>query len=387
MFSSNANCGNCHDAAVEGTAAIAGSHPNSNVDVYDVTSGDLGYPALNPIGNGFQSCTTAYCHSDGKGNYKPATWGGTTTGCNFCHDNPPATGAHDLHANAASVYGTAGVSSTAGEYNFDCGNCHPTDVASHGNGAVDVSLNPADGGALKSKNSPAASVTGSGTTAVCNLTYCHSDGSKTGAAIVAGASPQWGGSFAGDKCAGCHQNSPAGSQHGAHVVGIHYSDIYTGTTGLATAGSAINSSHGNGASSTTINCNVCHNDTVTVSYNALNTVCASCHTDTNTPATGNESAVIASKVSHVNGTPDVAFGTFSVNSKAQMRDNITTVTELTNSWTRTNGYKAAASTDASKRTPTYAAGSCSSVDCHNGNSVSWTQNNLSCRACHTALTQ
>jgi predicted CxxxxCH...CXXCH cytochrome family protein len=58
---------------------------------------------------------------------------------------------------------------------------------------------------------------------------------------------------------------------------------------------------------------------------------------------------------------------------------------LNNSWTRTNGYKTANSTDVSNGTPTYSSGSCSSVACHNGNTVAWTSGSLSCNACHTAL--
>jgi predicted CxxxxCH...CXXCH cytochrome family protein len=99
-------------------------------------------------------------------------------------------------------------------------------------------------------------------------------------------------------------------------------------------------------------------------------------------------AISTTSTSHINGTPDVAFGTFSVNAKSQLRDSITSVAELNNSWTRTNGYKAGATShDASKRTPTYAGGSCSTVDCHNGNSVSWSAGALDCSACHTALPQ
>ena len=98
--------------------------------------------------------------------------------------------------------------------------------------------------------------------------------------------------------------------------------------------------------------------------------------------------IATGSTSHIDGTPDVAFGAFSLKSKSQVRDSITSVADLNNSWTRTNGYKAASSFDASKRTPAFAGGSCSTVDCHNGNNVTWSSTGpLSCEACHTALPQ
>lgn len=381
IFADNANCGNCHDGAVQGTTAIAGRHPDANVDVYDVNPGDLGYPPINPIGNPLGNCTTAYCHSDGKGNYRSATWGGATTGCNFCHDNPPATGAHNLHANAATGYGSTAVGSTDGDYEFGCGNCHPASTSNHGNGTVDISLNPADGGTLKSKNSGAAEWNGS----TCTGVYCHSDGKGT----LTIASPPWTGTFGGDRCAGCHLNSPDSTSHGAHVVGIHYDNVFSGTTGLAAAGSGLNSSHGNG-DSTTINCNVCHNSTVTSAANALNTICAACHTDQNTPSTGNAVAAIARKALHVNGAPDITFAAINVKSRAQVRDSIVSVPELGNNWNRTaykSGTLASFDTAQDALAPANwnsAEKGCSSVACHNGYYVKWTDT-VSCSSCHKAL--
>jgi hypothetical protein len=85
------------------------------------------------------------------------------------------------------------------------------------------------------------------------------------------------------------------------------------------------------------------------------------------------------------GSPAVAFAPTVILSKAQLRDNITNVAELNNSWSRTSGYKTPNSRDSARRTPAYASGSCSTVDCHNGNPISWSSGSLSCKACHTAL--
>lgn len=128
MFVANATCGNCHDGAVQGGPANAG-HLDGNIDVYDVTSGDLGYPQNKAKGSAFASCTTSYCHSNGpKANFASATWGTTSTGCNFCHGFPPATSMH------------------AGQTGTTCINCHThinatgtgfTDPAKHGNHVVE----------------------------------------------------------------------------------------------------------------------------------------------------------------------------------------------------------------------------------------------------------
>ena len=129
-------------------------------------------------------------------------------------------------------------------------------------------------------------------------------------------------------------------------------------------------------------------------YNAANSVCSSCHSDTNAPATGNELMILNTAGStHVNTQPDVVFASLSgFKSKAQLRDDITTVPELDTSWTRTNGYKGAGGTsyDTAKTAgPTYNTGtlSCSTVDCHNGNAATWTDSNVNCMYCHTSMPQ
>ncbi len=385
-------CGDCHSGAVKDTAGGAG-HLDSDIDV-SVGS----YPTnivKHAAGSGYSSCSTAACHSDGRGNYATVTWG-TNLGadCTGCHAFAPDTGAHAAHVQDASLltkaYGSTEVVSDAGNYAFGCGNCHPANAASHGNGTVELSLNPADGGPLKSKNSTSVDITGSGGTTACNLTYCHSDGSKTGDLIVAGASPQWGGAFAGDKCANCHGNSPSTAAHGMHVVGIHYYNIYTGTTGLATAGNTLAGSHGNAEGSTTINCNVCHNSTVTSAANDRNTICVTCHTGGN--LMGN--AAIASKAFHINGTADIAFADMDIRTKAQLRDDITTVAELNNNWIRnSNSYKTGStpydiSADSLQVDAVWNAGgkTCSNISCHNGNQATWNSSPISCSSCHTSLT-
>lgn len=128
MFKANAVCGDCHGTAVQGGPANA-DHLDGNIDVYDATGGDLGYPQNKAKGSAFANCSTSYCHSNGpKANFASATWGSTSTGCSFCHGFPPATSMH------------------AGQTATTCINCHThvnatgtgfTDPSKHGNGTIE----------------------------------------------------------------------------------------------------------------------------------------------------------------------------------------------------------------------------------------------------------
>jgi len=383
-------CSTCHNGAGHDTIS---KHANRNIDIAFDTRNPAGSYSLGSSvtpGSGYGTCATIYCHSDGKGNYAGTggvgatpRWGDTSTGCNFCHKSLPTSGSHAAHvAIAATAYGSTTVSSTAGSYDFGCANCHPTNPANHVDGSVEIVL--AGVGQLKSKNSPTAAY--NSVTKTCTGVYCHSNGTAASAATA--TTPAWGQTFAnvgGDPCAKCHANSPTGTAaHGAHAVGIHYDNVYTGTIGTALAGSGAANAHGNATTSTTINCNTCHYNTVQKARNKNNTLCAACHSGdaASTTLTG---ADLDKRHHIVNGTPEVSFAPGTVLSKAQLRDNITSVAELNNNWTRTNGYKSAISSDVSKATPTYSSGSCSSVSCHNGNAVSWNAGSLSCKACHTTL--
>ena len=236
----------------------------------------------------------------------------------------------------------------------------------------------------------------------CSSVYCHSTGYDDGTGYAYQTTPDWyGGSFTGDKCSNCHGNSPnSGGKPGSlshydtnamglgvtggHFVGIHYKNVFTGTTGLTKDASNRQNAHGNPLTSTTISCSTCHNATVSSSANDLNPICAACHSGGTLKGT---MSIAVTGTTHINGQVDVVFDPSIVNSKAQLRDNITGVTELNNSWTRNNGYKAASSYDGSKTTASYNAGTktCSSVACHNGNTAQWGATNVTCNSCHTSL--
>jgi predicted CxxxxCH...CXXCH cytochrome family protein len=123
------------------------------------------------------------------------------TGCNTCHGIPPATGSHLVHYGAAPTDATYGGTGTAEDifpgdidYAFDCGNCHPLDLANHGNGVpnagggtaeIDLSPTGAPIDSVKALNPTTASYTPGGSTfsdadgfsytlGSCDEVYCHS---------------------------------------------------------------------------------------------------------------------------------------------------------------------------------------------------------------------
>ena len=105
-------------------------------------------------------------------------------------------------------------------------------------------------------------------------------------------------------------------------------------------------------------------------------------------------AIAAGSGTHLNGLADVALNAVSVKSKAQLRDDITTATELNESWDRTAsgvGYKAAGAYDQANSPLSTATGynatykSCASIACHNGNSAEWSDTGMSCSYCHSDL--
>ncbi len=375
-------CADCHaGAANDASAYDSTNHVDGQINVSNT------YSAAGPPGNGYGICSAASCHSNGLGVYKVTpVWGDSSAGCNACHNALPASGSHTRHVNtSATAYGSVAVNSTSGNYDFGCGNCHPVSTSKHRNGTLDITLNSSHGGTLKSMNNVSDDTSGyvqsAGTSVTCSAAYCHSD--KNGAFSI---TPEWyGGLFSGDVCSSCHGNSPATGSHGSHAVGIHYDGISSGTSGLLPATGASGAGHGDAATSTTISCNICHNNTIVISRNDNNTVCNTCH-NAEGNAIGSSDLI---RTYHINGTADIAFAGVTVRSRAQIRNDITTVTELNTYWQRNNGYKlGAASHDSSNATlgstASFSSGTCSTVACHNGNPVVW-GSSISCNDCHTAL--
>jgi len=343
--------------------------------------------------------------------------------CTDCHAadiDGVANGAHAAHTDTvafltgkqvdAGGYGGTGWYTTTwvnGKPNFGCGECHPAaEGTSHPINGLNVDIDPTGetptAGSLKLKNtnSPVANVS-LRTSVTCDNIYCHSSGESTPAYAT---SPNWYNDTVSGNCTDCHGNSPATNAHSLHAVGIHYTTLHDDDgTGLmpsaAAPGTDAGAAHGNTATADTIGCQTCHNNTVAVEYNAGNSVCGTCHSDTDAPATGNEKAIISTAGStHLNGQPDVVFSSLTgFKSKAQLRDDITTVYVVNNSWQRSAaGYKNVIgnSFDSTKSmAANYVVngsdGSCSNIACHNSiTTPTWKSGSSGdCMACHTQLPQ
>jgi predicted CxxxxCH...CXXCH cytochrome family protein len=380
-------CTVCHTHV--GSFAVAGHADAAAAITLDTASGEqITYAAGNCTNN---------CHNVAGGGWT----GAVTLVCSDCHSGatyvasrpkslatqfPPTNNGHSAHVSTGDgSYGLLTRKAAVGSYDFACGQCHGTTAGNHMNGSITM-----------------AAVGFSAATAnACNATSCHSDGRGSNV-----ESPIWSGTFAGDRCAGCHGNSPTSSAHGVHEIGIHSEDIYDqANSGVMTAA---NGAHGERTTdnlqrtSTIITCQVCHNGTVQVSNNDKNTTCAGCHT-----ASAKGDMVIGTYDNHVNGAADILFFNEAVKTKAQLRNDIEdpSVTEIGSNWKRMNDgifqnlfYKGANAYDQSE-TLLNAQGTAGSgatrnctVACHNGRVANWPTSYINpasyasdCSACHTQL--
>ena len=395
----------CHGGPPNNTAFKHANYEiNVNIANYFGATGT--YNGTTKPGDGYSSCSNVSCHY----NTTTPAWGtATPINCVGCHTLAVllASGSHAKHISATAIptmYNYTANRSTSSEYDFGCSNCHPLILTNHTNNSINVTLkkDEAGVGSLRAKNSATAigiNVANSGmtgtskTSVVCTAAYCHSNGNA--AALVYAVTPDWyGGSFTNpDRCANCHGNAPnstiAGSKAhynnrflgytsnpGGHQIGIHAMKIYSSPAGLAHAGTASSSSHGNSGTSTTISCNICHYDTITTARNDNNGVCKTCHVSGNAVgATFGNPVAIANKAKHVNGTVDVAFQPVTILSKAQMRQSYFAIAAYSSAWKRNGGYKSNGGHDSAKlplNTATMwnsGTKTCSNVACHNGQSV------------------
>jgi predicted CxxxxCH...CXXCH cytochrome family protein len=368
-----ASCQICHFDAVTaaGTALLATApHLNGSVNVkFDATraglSADYNYST--------RTCSTISCHGGGS-----PRWGdAASAGCNACHAN--LSGAHAAHigdlisAGLISFYNFTANRSTGTFYRYGCANCHPAaDDSTHRNGSVEVVLRkdkPGAGYLVTLNNLITTDGGGFTKTAADNFTcetvYCHSNGRTTGNAMTAGdyrQTPNWYGTFTGNRCAMCHDNPPryAGQSHyvaesslgdngvhpfaeTGHMTGIHAMNTYAGNNrnGYLGYSSSGNMAHGNPAVATTIACYTCHSGIVSSSridtYAMYDTTsdfrCASCHkTNSRTPL---QAGAITDTARHINGAKDVQFAPITIKTKAQLANVANAL-----GWSRTNGYKA-----------------------------------------------
>lgn len=372
------------------------------------------------------SPTCGDCHSEaGGGLLEPYK-----TSSNSLDSAGLSVAKHQTHVEiAATVYADTTNRSTPDKYSYGCANCHPNQISYHNDGVIQVSLNSTHGGQTKSKNNTAidpleyaagtftalnswvlnsggfvASGPAGSRSLTCSASYCHSDGKGMANSVT----PDWyGGTFAalpgytGDRCMGCHANSPAGTSHQPHNVGIHYNNIYTGSTGVVQDAALKQNAHGVASNSTTLSCNLCHNNTIKETTNARNSVCVNCHTTGGDLLVGNAEAIIHSRVYHINGSPDVQFADVSVLSRAQLRDPLSNVPDVAAAWKRQDGYKSqAVGVTSYDETWNWDANLARKLDtntmyepstknctvaCHNNVQIGWGSTTISCSNCHTQL--
>jgi len=256
------NCQNCHDGAVQGTT-VPSQHLDGNVDVFDVSAGDLGYTQNAAKGTGsWSTCnnTGGACHFDGFANSTSPTWGTVVSDCSECHANEPATGSHSEHM--AGVVGAA------------CGDCHL--------------------GAVQGTAAPTANHRNGTRQADGNCNLCHNDGQSAtdgnvGATNV--APPTWG---TPSPCGICHAGSPTSAKHDEHLG--TYNAICSDCHDNVTDGSTLpTGNHLNGSINVTASVNYtaagtpgngwgtcsdvsCHNPTTdTRAWDNTASGCASCH--------------------------------------------------------------------------------------------------------------
>lgn len=323
-------CAECHNATVAAqTDLVPGNttHLNGVADLEAGPGRSFGFAASGG------TCSSVSCHNNGS-----ATWGGTL-GCDGCHGAPPATASHLKHYGgtvAQAGYGATGIAQDltpdAGAYVMNCGNCHPTDQAKHGNGVLEVELyDPlAPTGSLKALN-PGSARYAAGDTLFqddrglvyskgsCSNIYCHSYKSwntPTGVpAYSSSCTPAVPADLATTTnyktvtweaapldCAGCHANPPqtsypgngggAGDSHAwlsddfgsGSIEFLHKNNMYFET-----------------GNSEPLACMYCHNDTVREQSSFTRIETAS------TTYVNMGSVPIGNFSRHVNGVNDVAF--------------------------------------------------------------------------------
>jgi predicted CxxxxCH...CXXCH cytochrome family protein len=241
----NFKCNECHNSVVNSSNAIISTtlHVNgSSTVVWGPTS--TGGGAYNA-----GACATIYCHSDGRGNYKPPTnWrtiaDGTegTIGCDYCHKG---------------VTGDFKVMSSARHYNhviasppvgirhapIGCDKCHDLTV-----GADGKSIDPANSKHLsrtvnisfyKFSNRSGSWVSG---TKTCNVTYCHG-----------GSNPAWTTTTI-NTCGSCHASSASATRALSSSHGKHYNTTtnINKTVGWDNSNVSTTTAH-------IFRCGVCHN--------------------------------------------------------------------------------------------------------------------------------
>lgn len=223
-----------------------------NVGMPDYYGASASYSGTTKPGDGYGSCSSVYCHSNGltaSPTYVTATWGNAASGaCGTCHGvtavAPPASTPHVKHMGSANPY------------RFACAECHNGKVQVTANSTTAPTFTNLTSHVDKLRNVKFDSTNPFGTYSTANLScrnlYCHSTGNTS---VAAGNLPgvyggkvysriTWSGNTT---CASCHGRSTANGM--------------PDYTNAGTPGSATSNSHGKHVTSSNIQCVECHEKT------------------------------------------------------------------------------------------------------------------------------
>ncbi len=242
-YSDRFACSDCHSNAGRDNEV---KHADRNIDVaFSATYGGSYSQVVNQPGDGYGTCSTTYCHSDGKGAFQTPAWGGAALSCTGCHNadltsgSPMSSGKHTAHVNNTGSLGS----------DYGCIECHANTVSSNsaiGNSANHVNKLANYSGARAGSGSSYVSATG-----VCSAAYCHSDGKGSQKEMTA---TNWGSAATLD-CLGCH-----GTDSAPAFTSVAGEPNYA-NAGIGNLRANSHQRHMGGVGAST--CVYCHNQTMT----------------------------------------------------------------------------------------------------------------------------
>lgn len=279
--SSVSSCTKCHKNEV---TTYGTSHRNKQIEFSDA----VGYGRktvgvfmnqTTVLPDPSPTCSTAVCHSNGKGvNRVTPGWGTTAVNCDTCHDATavtPATGSHTTHISG---------------YTYGCVKCHADHSAEakpfqHATSAGQRNID------VKFVVAPNVGTGGTFATNQCSNLYCHSNGLGTTKTVT------WGGSV---DCKSCHNfdlasGSPMAS--GSHTGHVNNTAVIGSNIGCSSCHATVDAAntivnkplHVNASKDfTSANCSSCHKDgkgtakTVGLTWGTTTLDCAGCHGTTGT---------------------------------------------------------------------------------------------------------
>uniref|UniRef100_C6E612 Cytochrome C family protein n=1 Tax=Geobacter sp. (strain M21) TaxID=443144 RepID=C6E612_GEOSM len=389
------SCAKCHGDA----SGYAMGHRNKTIELADgigysrkIAAGFVNQTSVPP--NPMGTCSTAACHSNGKGVLKTTpAWGAAPFqapgDCSQCHDVAPASGNHPTLGSKHAAYFGTGTGSCVKCHTDHTAQAKPFSHATSAGRAIEVTF--ADGGSFAANQ--------------CSNVSCHSNGQGSF------TPPTWGATL---DCAGCHGTATSDTlsgKHGKHVNNAGFLGTNYGCVECHSATVIDNSTIGNfgnhvnktadvagahvgtpvaGSCSTSY----CHSDgkgtqkSVTWTQTEVLT-CKSCHGSDAAPAF----ASVAGEPNYVNAGPDQPRANSHQNhvvgaANCQNCHSSTTVDGLTikAGTAHTDGTRTVAAGNG--KSFVIAANSCSAVSCHDGGGIvagvgaaKWGQS-LGCAGCH-----